>query len=233
MRAISVLGLVVLMTAGTASFGGAQKPTNPDKAEAAVEIRMPVQGESKEFPTPLLAVYVAPMSRIWHAADPADLDPQIIVAVWKDGRIIWSREPVRGGGPYREGKVEPGKVQKALDDLEKRGIFKDRSLRRLHFGPDADFTAIVVADSKRWLDMGSWHELFEESPKMVATDHGVEALEGRDRAKVLTSQPESYRNYRKAWSDAKATLLGLIPPEGKDAGKLRFRYRWLKPDSQD
>jgi hypothetical protein len=147
-----------------------------------------------------------------------------ILLVWKEGRIVWSPDLLKGGPPYREGKVAPERVKKVLSDLDRRGVFK-YSGRREHYGPDYPYTTIAIAVGTKRLSVSSWHEYAEKGSTVVATAGGLALLEGRDRARVLASEPESYRQFRKVWADLRAGLATLIPDRGREAGKLQFRLQ--------
>ena len=161
--------------------------------------------------TPTLVIYVSPSLR------PAatNTGPQIITAVWNDGRIVWSQSPVGGGAPYREGRFEPDKLASLLDTLEGRGTFTNASLARARVGPDSSSTIIAIDDGRRRLRMRSWHELFEQGTNLVVTSQGVEPLAGRNRQEVLEQQPEDYRRMRQTWSEIRQGVAALVPKAGE------------------
>ena len=69
--------------------------------------------------------------------------------------------------------------------------------------------------------MQSWHELFEASGKLIATNHGVAALEGRRRLDVLRMEPADYLYFRFVWNETRGRLVDLVPNDGKPSnGKL-------------
>jgi hypothetical protein len=208
MRMVLCLAVVALTAAG-----------REDKRSITVDIPA-IVGEQA---APLLAVYT-----LDHGLRPRRTGPQVLVAVWSDGRVVWSKDDREGGPPYREGRIPVERVRKLLDAQAATGVFGDAALDRAHFGPDSHFTVIAAADGRRRLCLRSWHELFEANPNLVATEGGVTALEGRDRAAVLAAQPEAYRRYRRTWADLRAAIRGLIPAEGRDAGELRFELRQIR-----
>jgi hypothetical protein len=147
--------------------------------------------------------------------------PQLILAVWGDGRVLWSEDRLRGGAPYRVGQIAPRRLTSLLSRLERDGFFADPKLSRSHFGPDAQFTTILVKSGKKQLKMQSWHELFEAGGKVVATKAGLVALEGRSRLAVLRKEPADYLHFRLAWSELRDSTSGLILSESKPIkGKL-------------
>lgn len=172
-----------------------------------------------ETGVPVAAVYVL-LAGKWRVDE-----PRVIIAIWKDGRAVWSQDPLGGGPPYQTANVDPEQLATALKELESAGVFRDPTLNDNHFGPDADYTVIAVADAHRALRMRSWHELFETDAKLVVTSHGVSALDGRDRQEVLRSEPESYRRYRRTWKDVRAKFAAIIPKEGRPATDLHFQLR--------
>jgi hypothetical protein len=123
-------------------------------------------------------------------------------------------------------------VHKTLDELETDGLSRGPICSEAHFGPDAPFTTIAMAQGQRRVSMISWHEVFEQSPTCVATSAGVEVLNGRDREAVVAAEPESYRRFRRLWKETRDRLAALIPNSGSDARNLEFQEIELKPDAQ-
>jgi hypothetical protein len=146
--------------------------------------------------------------------------PGLILAAWPDGHIVWSGDRLKGGAPYRAGRVDPKKISALLGRFEKEGLFSDETLNQAHFGPDSEFLTVFIKSGKQQVQMQSWHELFEESDNLVATEGGVSVLEGRRRLDVLRKAKPEYLFFRTVWSETRDRLSGLIPAEGaKTAGQ--------------
>src|SRR5437762_340377 len=64
-------------------------------------------------------------------------DPAVILVAWPDGHVVWSGDRVKGGAPYRAGRVDPKRVAALLARCDTDGLFADEKLNRPHFGPDA------------------------------------------------------------------------------------------------
>ncbi len=158
--------------------------------------------------SPAIAVYVEDWGRV---EDPC---PQLHVAVWPDGRIIWARRESTPDPPLLESKIDPAVVSLFLSDLQSRRVFDDPSLADAHFGPDSAFTVIHVASGGTCVKLRSWHESFEANPQLVATDHGIEALSGRTRDAVLKDQSNSYRRFRQVWAHIQETVSTWLPATG-------------------
>jgi hypothetical protein len=122
--------------------------------------------------------------------------PAIIFAAWPDGFIVWSGDRRMGGPPYRAGHLDPKRVAALLWRFEKDGLFADKKLNDANFGPDSQFTTLFIKSGKKQVKMCSWHELMEDSDKLVADDHGAAILDGRRRLDVLRKAPADYLFYR-------------------------------------
>ena len=124
--------------------------------------------------------------------------PQVVLAVWEDGRAIWSPDDLAGGAPYHEGSIRPAQLVATMKELKDTGTY--RSLERLESNtvriPDGSTTVIALAYGELRLWLESSHELFEDDPRLVATEHGTESLDGRDREEVLARQPRRFRQFR-------------------------------------
>lgn len=138
-------------------------------------------------------------------------DDRGILAVWRAGRVVWSADAITGGPPYYETGVPPERVTGLLPEL--RALGEAFTAPTFYYGPDARWTNIRVFDGPRViLDLGSWHELYETRPNLVATATGVETLGGRSRSEVLNRQSAEYRAFRELWDRVKSGLLALAPP---------------------
>lgn len=151
-------------------------------------------------------------------------DPRtVIIAIWADGLIVWSEDKISGGHPYFYNNLLENDVNVLSSKLVEAGIHKDIYTSRS--GPDADYTKISMLYKDHNITWESWHDLFENNPNLVATNHGIESLEGRSREEVLSSQPEEYQDFRKTWDKLKTVIYQSIPETGQpfDESKLEIR----------
>jgi hypothetical protein len=138
---------------------------------------------------------------------------QLILAVGRDGFVVWSADSLSGGPPYQAGWRPPDAVAAAVAGAQR---LAGDTPRAHHYGPDARWTGMeVYQDGRLVVDWRSWHELFEARADLVATAGGVEPLAGRARADVLAAQPADYRDFRHRWEQLKGQLLALIPAAGE------------------
>lgn len=156
---------------------------------------------------PVVAIYHSSLG--WHSPRSS---PQVVAALWSDGRIIWSA--TNGGAPYRHDRFSLEKLDALLGSLDRKGVFTNQALTRPNLGPDSSFTTIAIDDGRRRLKMASWHELAERHTNIVASADGLEPLEGRNRQQVLQSQPAEYRRFRSTWSEIWQSVTALIPERG-------------------
>jgi hypothetical protein len=162
-------------------------------------------------------------------------EPGLILAAWPDGHIVWSGDRLKGGAPYRAGRIDPKKVAALLERFKKEGLFSDETLNQAHFGPDSEFHTVFIKTGKQQVQMQSWHELFEESDNLVATERGVSALEGRRRLDVLRKATPEYLYFRAVWSETRSRLSGLVPAESTaTAGQAVMKaseLSWHEPEA--
>ena len=212
--------LLTLMGALYCSAAPAQEGSHPKTHKPKIDLPVPEQA----WGNPVAAVYTQGWwSKGSEIGNPDAIRPRVIVALWADGRIVWSDNSIEGGPPYREATLEPARVEELLKNLEERDVFADPGLSsRLYFGPDSTWSAIVVLHDGKYLNMQSWHELFEQRPNLVGTAQGITSLGQRSREEVLADQPEEYREFRRVWSVVKEALLALIPGEGGKPSDVSF-----------
>jgi hypothetical protein len=137
----------------------------------------------------------------------------LILAFWEDGRTVWSEDLLNGGAPYRQGQVDPARIQAVQQQARLLGLFDDPALERSYVGSDAAFNVLTVKAGDANCTLTSWHRLYESDGKLVATAAGLTALEGRSRLAVLQNEEKDFLLYRFLWSDLENRLLRLIPAE--------------------
>ncbi|MHC4462374.1 MAG: hypothetical protein ACYS6W_12895 [Planctomycetota bacterium] len=174
---------------------------------------------------PIIAIYVDASGRLW--VPPEEDEVRIILAVWKDGRVIFSKDRLSGGRPYFSGKIRPERIDSFFKKLSKGKVFEDQLRNRSYFGPDSDYMVIGISRGRERVNMQSWDELFETNPNLVGTDHGILALEGRSREEVWAEQPEWYKRFREIWAEIRNAADALIPEEGEPAKAVNFEIRYL------
>jgi hypothetical protein len=144
-----------------------------------------------------------------------DSNPHLIVGIWPDGRMIWSRDQRSGGRPYLSARVEPKSVQALLDRFERENVFDEKDFRHSWVGPDSPFTTIWLQSGDRQTRLESWHEQFETQPHLVALSIGVTALNGRTRENALQNDTKEYQRFRQIWADLRNAVATLIPKHGR------------------
>lgn len=140
--------------------------------------------------------------------------PRLVVALWSDGKIIWSDARVSGGPPYFQGQFDITKLNALLGSLESQGALTNAAFQPAWFGPDSKTTRMIINDGHHRLALESWHELFEQHSNLVVTAQAVSSLNGRNRDEVLREQPPNYRQFRNTWSEVRNHVAELIPAKG-------------------
>ena len=141
----------------------------------------------------------------------------LIFAGWKDGTIVWSQDQKKGGPPYQTLKIDPAKLETLLAKLEKDGVFKKTPDDLVYYGPDASYHRIELLSGKKHVYLESWHEAYEgNNPKTVATSYGLTTLDkAKTREQTLSEDNDSYRAFRKLWSEIRDFTTKLIPDKGE------------------
>lgn len=151
-------------------------------------------------------------------------DPGVVVAVWTDGRMVWSAKLQDGGPPYEQGSIGPEKARSMLDEIRSAFLMTTGrdSVDFSSFGPDSDYTVIALMDGPSRLRLRSWHEQFEANPNLVVTDWGVRELGDRSREEVLAMEAEDYRQFRELWSFVRSRACAVIPHTGTAMPDVQF-----------
>jgi hypothetical protein len=140
------------------------------------------------------------------------LDPTV-AKVYSDGRLVWSKNGIKGGEPLFKGQVDPKLIGKLMSELDKQGAFEDKTLKRAWVGPDAASTIIEIKDGKKTLKMQSWHELYETNSKLIVTAAGIGTLGNRSREEVMKAQPEDYKHFLAVWDLIRKTVESWPKPK--------------------
>ena len=141
----------------------------------------------------------------------------MILVAWPDGQVVWSRDRINGGAPYRVGHIDPKKVTNLFDQFEKTGLFTDEKLNQARFGPDSQFITLHIKAGKRQVKMRSWHELYEVSDEAVVDHRGVVLIARGQRLAELRKAPADYLFFRLVWSETRSRLSELIPDESRQS----------------
>lgn len=181
-------------------------------------VGMPVLSSNSILP--VVSVYITPGMHSFQSSDIS-----LMVAIWKDGQIIWSDDQMTGGPPYKSGKISNLAIQAFLDDLQNKGIFSNYRLNSPDYGPDSEFTTIAIADGNRLLNMSSWHELFEADSNLVATSHGITTITKGTREEILSNDTKEYQKYRQIWKEIRFAIKALIPKEGSLLEDITFSVK--------
>jgi hypothetical protein len=121
-------------------------------------------------------------------------DSSLIFGLWSDGHVVWSLDQVRGGPPYRGGRVGSRDLRRFFADLEHAGMFDEKKVPRSWVPVDSDFTSILSRWKGRQLLLRSRHELEAETSEEMSADETPE-----------------FRHFRDTWENLRKRSALLIP----------------------
>ncbi len=210
MRMTLMVWITVMLPGLILGCGSQARDKDP---KVSTEIAMPFDVRYS-YGFPVIAVYV---QEDWLYLPDCPRWKGLIVAIWKNGRIVWGADPADGGPPYYVGTIRPDQVRAVLETISQMGLFDDPDIERhrINYGPDAPFIAIAIDDGTRCQQLSSWHELFERNSTLVATEQGIESLNGRNRDEVLAGCSAGYRKFREVWEQIRKLLRDIIPIDGE------------------
>jgi len=81
--------------------------------------------------------------------------------------------------------------------------------------PDGAFIRISIEIGRRRVELASAHVLYERDGRMLATERGLVALDGRDRRRELAKESEAFRGRRLAFEEILALVTARVQ---KDLG---------------
>ncbi len=148
------------------------------------------------------------------AAKSAGKNPGLLFAAWADGKIVWSRDPNKGGAPFLTARLDSAKINGLLERWSKVGELGDPQFPCFYSGPDSSFLKIALRLDGKTIEWASWHEGFESNPNLVALP-GITSLDGRSREELLKGAPPEFLRFRGIWKDLRDSTAALIPDQGE------------------
>jgi len=179
------------------------------------KVNMPVVADKAQ--TPIIAIYrVTEGVRL---VTPDKLEDsyagvRLILAVWQDGNVLWS-DSEGGGPPYYWGHVDKSRIDSFFSDLSACGVFSDCVRFSSYYAIESTYEVIAIEYKGKQVNMESDHESERFYKDTIATAEGLLALEGRSREGVWSGQPDSYKRFRKLWSDIREEANKLVPSEAE------------------
>jgi len=200
----------------------------PEPADTSgVTVTWPTQ--VKRFEVINAAMEAAVIAAYVNASAPPPGDqrfPTFILAVWKDGRVLRSANPILGGPPFLEGHVLPQKVAEAIERLTTRVVESNVEPCALQSGPDFRTTTLQFRTRDGHVfEMTSWHEIMEEDGEYLY-GRGFETVRGKESIPAIVARrtPE-YREFRSVWDSLRATMNQLFPQDMKATTDPGFLFR--------
>ena len=210
----NVLAVTMLIAVSLAAFVWLNRPDPPILVRA-----------DKSSGGPVIAIFR-------HAGNVVESEyhaPYVEFAAWNDGTVIWRGNANRHDSKLLTANVGPEAVDKLFEKLSVARLL-DPDLRWQQLGPGSGYVSIEIATSQHKIELASWHEGFEQSPNLICTDFGAEAMEpGQTKQDYIDEWSRAYRLFRTNWAiirdesskmiESDGTLLTGEPP--KRTGGLR------------
>jgi hypothetical protein len=128
-------------------------------------------------------------------------EPRLILALWPDGKIVWSRDYVAGGPPYFGGAVVPHTLRNFLSRLKSDGRLGDKRLVRPRVSFESEFSTILARVEGREFRLQS--------------DHEIQAARGSGRTSDgIVEQKSGDRHFQAVWRDILTQATGFITKNG-------------------
>ena len=141
----------------------------------------------------------------------AGLHKALIVSVWADGRVVWSRDVISGGPPYQEGFISKAEITAFLRTAKVKGILGGKGAQKL------------PADDGVVLD-GAVHTL-----SIHSAEGSLQLSTSRELCPTEPFPPSDVR-FSSAWATLREGIARLIPASG-NALPL-YEYQVLPVDAR-
>lgn len=182
-----ILSVLLVLSVGYASYDRYQKIKRVKEAVGEGPARLRILIEDGDTSCPSIFIF---------SGETFGAFGDVILCVWRYGRVVWSEDQLRGGPPYFEGKIPPKMVEEILDEIEDAGSFDDPFLNAVNLAVDPTLTIVALIRKNKVLCM--------------------EAARNRKGDGLEESE-----DYCKAYFRIRELLGSLIPAEGK---AINFNY---------
>ncbi|HEX5011780.1 MAG TPA: hypothetical protein VFY71_15415 [Planctomycetota bacterium] len=141
--------------------------------------------------------------------------PELEVAAWPDGRLVWMPQGPGSTADLLEAHIEPQKVSALLGRLRNEHAFEAGSFRRFWVGVDSDYVVIQLVSGNECVRLQSWHESFEGIPNLATVNGTGFVLQGESREEVMARATPEWLQSLQVWRDVRSTVAGWIPADGE------------------
>jgi hypothetical protein len=158
-------------------------------------------------------------------------DPNIVFALWPNGRVIWSRDQLSGGSPYYESILDQKQIRHFFSVLDQEGVFKS-SRNKYDYLPLSDlgkYHFITLCWKGKEAYYVSDHEFYPEHSNTRSVSWIY--IDGPYKGKIGSSDSAEYLEFRRDWSSIREKVGQLIPQERGTAVNVQFRCVDMKQDS--
>ena len=138
--------------------------------------------------------------------------PQLILAAWPDGRVVWSNDRVKGGTPYRQGQIDPKQITGLLKRFERDGLFVEKSVNQGKITIDGHFVTILVRNGNHKVELMSSHDV-GEAPEPDGDKQKDAPVVRERRLNVIRELPPDELMFRFVWADTRLRMTELLPSE--------------------
>ncbi len=141
-------------------------------------------------------------------------DSNLVIGIWNDGVIIWSKEDIKGGSKYFRGRI-PGESFKRLKNrIENYGAFEKLPFGPFRSPPDYPYSYMRLHSDTKSVALQSSHEFAELDGELVSTSSGIRIASKKTRlAKIMNSSKEELV-FRILWAEIRKEL-ELAKPDKK------------------
>lgn len=182
-KRVLILCVLLVLAVGYAGYDYYQKIKKLEKSAIAAASPLRILIEEGESTCPAIVIVYAEGLGL--------SGEQVIVCVWRYGRVVWSKDQHQGGPPYFEGKIPPAMVSRVLNELEDSNFLDDPFLNVVNLCVDPPLTIISIIAANKVLCM--------EAPHGLRGD-GVQGS----------------KHYCTAYSRIRSLVGSLIPAQGKE-----------------
>lgn len=120
----------------------------------------------------------------------------VIIALWEDGRVMWSHDRERGGFPYTEAQLSQDEVNSLLKRIDIRGFLNSGTSTKSMLVVSGASKSIVVRHGSDTLYLAAGHEFGAEAPTPPFVDY---------------------------WDKLKEEFFAVIPDTGRPMPEARFK----------
>ncbi len=143
----------------------------------------------------------------------------VILMVWENGKVIWSKDQLNGGSPYFTGEISTDLINNFFHFIGSKGIYNSLLIDSRLVPQEDSITFLKAFKDSNYINLS-----YEKDPNLTPDTTGiwVSTLPGQG---ILYQDTNDYKEFLDIVTLVRTASKSLIPDVGQPAGKLSIEFK--------